>query len=75
MRLRQPESSSDGGWVLRMLAAMLACGALLFALAAVAGFRTGNLLPILLTAGGYVCIAYGVTIRFRKQRWFFQNRR
>lgn len=71
MHLRQPESSSDGGWVLRMLAAMLACGALLFALAAVAGFRTGNLLPILLTAGGYVCIAYGVTIRFRKQRWFF----
>ena len=71
MRLRRPESSSDGGWVLRMLAAMLACGALLFALAAVAGFRTGNLLPILLTAGGYVCIAYGVTIRFRKQQWFF----
>ena len=32
MHLRQPESSSDGGWVLRMLAAMLACGALLFAL-------------------------------------------
>ena len=29
MHLRQPESSSDGGWVLRMLAAMLACGALL----------------------------------------------
>ncbi len=21
--------------------------------------------------GGYVCIAYGVTIRFQKQQWFF----
>ena len=71
MHLRQPESSPDGGWIFQMLAAMLACGALLFALAAVTGFRTGNLLPILLAAGGYVCIAYGVTIRFRKQQWFF----
>ena len=71
MHLRQPESSPDGGWIFQTLAAMLACGALLFALAAVAGFRTGNLLPILLTAGGYVCIAYGVTSRFRKQQWFF----
>ena len=71
MHLRQPESSSDGGWILETLAAMLACGALLFALAAVAGFRTGNLLPILLAADVYVCIAYGVTIRFRKQQWFF----
>ena len=50
---------------------MLACAALMFALAALAGFRTGNLLPILLAAGGYVCIAYGVTIRFQKQQWFF----
>lgn len=71
MHLRQPESSPDGGWIFQMLAAMLACGTLLFALAAVTGFRTGNLLPILLAAGGYVCIAYGVTIRFRKQQWFF----
>lgn len=71
MHLRQPENSSDGAWIFQTLAAMLACGALLFALAAVAGFRTGNLLPILLAAGGYVCIAYGVTIRFQKQQWFF----
>ena len=71
MHLRQPERSPDGGWIFQMLAAMLACGALLFAFAAVAGFRTGNLLPILLAAGGYVCIAYGVTVRFRKQQWFF----
>ena len=71
MHLRQPESSSDGGWILETLAAMLACGALTFALAAVAGFQTGNLLRILLAAGGYVCIAYGVTVRFRKQQWFF----
>ena len=75
MHLRQPENSSDGGWIFRMLAAMLAamlaCGALMFTLASVSGFRTGNLLPILLAAGGYVCIAYGVTIRFQKQQWFF----
>ena len=71
MHLRQPENSSDGAWIFRTLAAMLACAALMFALAALAGFRTGNLLPILLAAGGYVCIAYGVTIRFQKQQWFF----
>lgn len=71
MHLRQPENSSDGGWIFQMLAAMLACAALMFALAALAGFRTGNLLPILLAAGGYVCIAYGVTVRFQKQQWFF----
>ena len=71
MHLRQPENSSDGAWIFQTLAAMLACAALMFALAALAGFRTGNLLPILLAAGGYVCIAYGVTIRFQKQQWFF----
>ena len=71
MHLRQPENSSDGGWIFQMLAAMLACGALMFTLASVSGFRTGNLLPILLAAGGYVCIAYGVTVRFQKQQWFF----
>ena len=71
MHLRQPENASDGGWIFQMLAAMLACGALMFALAAVAGSQTGNLLPILLAAGGYVCIAYGVTVRFQKQQWFF----
>ena len=71
IHLRQPESSPDGGWIFQTLAAMLACGTLLFALAAVAGFRTGNLLPILLAADGYVCVAYGVTVRFRKQQWFF----
>lgn len=42
MHLRQPEDSSDGGWIAGMLA-----------------------------AGGYVCIAYGVTVRFQKQQWFF----
>ena len=71
MHLRQPENSSDGGWIFQMLAAMLACAALMFALAALAGIQTGNLLPILLAAGGYVCIAYGVTVRFQKQQWFF----
>ena len=71
MHLRQPENSSDGAWIFQTLAAMLACAALMFALAALAGFRTGNLLPILLAAGGYVCIDYGVTIRFQKQQWFF----
>ena len=71
MHLRQPENSSDGGWIFQMLAAMLACGALMFTLASVSGFRTGDLLPILLAAGGYVCIAYGVTVRFQKQQWFF----
>ena len=71
MHLRQPENSSDGAWIFQTLAAMFACAALMFALAALAGFRTGNLLPILLAAGGYVCIAYGVTIRFQKQQWFF----
>ena len=71
MHLRQPENSSDGGWIFQMLAAMLACGALMAALAALAGFQTGNQLPILLAAGGYVCIAYGVTVRFQKQQWFF----
>ena len=71
MHLRQPENSSDGAWIFQTLAAMLACAALMFALAALAGFRTGNLLPILLAAGGYVCIAYGVTIRFQRQQWFF----
>ena len=71
MHLRQPENSSDGAWIFQTLAATLACAALMFALAALAGFRTGNLLPILLAAGGYVCIAYGVTIRFQKQQWFF----
>lgn len=71
MHLRQPENSSDGGWIFQMLAAMLACGALMFTLASVSGLRTGDLLPILLAAGGYVCIAYGVTVRFQKQQWFF----
>lgn len=71
MHLRQPENASDGGWIFQTLAAMLACGAPMFALAVLAGFRTGNLLPILLAAGGYVCIAYGVTVRFQKQQWFF----
>ena len=71
MHLRQPENSSDGAWIFQTLTAMLACAALMFALAALAGFRAGNLLPILLAAGGYVCIAYGVTIRFQKQQWFF----
>ena len=71
MHLRQPGNSSDGAWIFETLAAMFACAALMFVLAAVAGFQTGNLLPILLAAGGYVCIAYGVTIRFQKQQWFF----
>ena len=48
MHLRQPENSSDGAWIFQTLAAMLACAALMFALAVLAGFRTGNLLPILL---------------------------
>ena len=71
MHLRQSGDSSDGGWIFGTLAAMLACAALMFAFAAVAGFGAGNLLPVMLAAGGYVCIAYGVTVRFRKQQWFF----
>ena len=31
----------------------------------------GGWIAGMLAAGGYVCIAYGVTVRFQKQQWFF----
>ena len=73
MHLRQYENSGtmNGGWIGQTLAALLSCGAFLFAFAAVTGVQSGNVLPVMLAAGGYMCIAYGVTVRFRKQQWFF----
>ena len=73
MRLRQYENSgtANGGWIGQTLAALLSCGAFLFAFAVVTGIQSGNALPVMLAAGGYLCAAYGVTVRFRKQQWFF----
>ncbi len=73
MHLRQYESSgmSGGAWLIQTLAALLSTAAALFALTAVTGIQTGSVLPVMLAAGGYVCIAYGMTLRFGKQQWFF----
>ncbi len=71
MHLRPYADSPDGSWIVQTLAASLSCGALLFALTAVTGSGAENVLPVMLAAGVYVCVAYGLTVRFEKRQWFF----
>ena len=73
MHLRQyaDPGTAESAWIIQAAAALLSTAAALFALTAVTLTQTGSVLPVMLAAGGYVCIAYGLTLRFGKQQWFF----
>ena len=73
MHLRQSGApgTQAGAWLSPMLAALVSCAAVILAFAELTGFSSGSAVAVMLAAGGYLCIAYGVTLRFQKQQWFF----
>ncbi|MGN0978000.1 MAG: transglutaminase family protein [Faecousia sp.] len=73
MRLRQTDNpgKTNFGWILGTVTAMAAFAAMILAFSELTGFRTGDTLPIMLAAGGYLCLMYGLLVRFQRQQWFF----
>lgn len=72
MWLRQAENPRKErfGWAMETAAALLACGAWILGFGALTGLRTAGMLPVMLLAGGYVCILYGLLGVFQRKSWF-----
>ena len=73
MRLRRAENSRDkkNGWLLQMLVAMMSSLTWMILCCALIGFEEIYETAVMLAVGSYLCLMYGLLLRWKKSDWFF----